>query len=101
MDIRSRRPTLPRLLRGFMFIMLLLPAISNGQHSLIPAPLTLQAGTKSFTLTAATAIGIGGKSEAVRNVAGYLSSALKPATGFSLKLSEGHTNAIQLTLNAK
>lgn len=69
------------------------------EPSVIPMPASLTAGTGNFALINTTGISIPSKQPEAAKVAAYLAGQLKPATGFTLKVSENPTdNGIQLQL---
>src|SRR4051812_16771884 len=75
---------------------------TNAQNvALIPAPVQIQTGSGNFQITKNTVIGIPAKQLEVFKVASYLIEALKPATGYTLKIVESGNAEIKLLLNVK
>jgi hexosaminidase len=75
---------------------------SAQESSIIPIPVSWQAGSGTFQLSTETVIVIPSKQAEVQKIATYLSDKLRPATGLSLKTAEsGSANSIQFVLNEK
>jgi hexosaminidase len=69
------------------------------QLPIIPAPVTLKAGTGVLTLSAQTTLSIPASQPAVAAVGAYLAQALRPATGIELKtITTASPSGIQLQL---
>ena len=69
--------------------------------SIIPQPVSLKPGNGNFTLSASTAISIPANQKEIARVASYFADKVKTAAGLTLKVAEGTTGNIQLSLNAK
>ena len=60
---------------------------------IVPKPVTIEVQRGAFVLTSDASIGLVAPSDESRQVAGYLSALLKPATGFNLATAEGEEKA--------
>jgi hexosaminidase len=69
--------------------------------SLIPAPVSMRQETGHFLFTSNTTVGIPAKQPEVARIAQYLVDKVKPATGYTLTVSESGTAHILFRLNAK
>ena len=69
-------------------------------NNLIPKPVTVNPGSGVFALSDSTEITVAPGNADLARIAGYLASALRPATGFGLKIDSaaGANNAIALAL---
>lgn len=65
---------------------------SEALQSIIPKPVSVEATGKTFTLTEASSIVVDAGSEEINHVGQYLSEVLKPATGFTLSVSNAESN---------
>jgi hexosaminidase len=101
------RPHQPLHLRASALLsMILLVCPTSGlmaqDVSLIPLPVSMQAGKGSFTLTASTVISVAAEQPEARKVAAYLVNTLRAATGYTLKTAEAAASTgIQLVLYTK
>ena len=69
--------------------------------SIIPAPVSIRQETGHFLFTSNTTVGIPAKQPEVARIAQYLVDKVKPATGYTLTVSESGTAHILFRLNAK
>lgn len=76
-------------------------SVSAQDISIIPQPVSLQAGKGTFVLSASTTISAQATQKEAAKVAAYLAERIKPATGYTLKISDAPAAGIQLRLNAK
>jgi hexosaminidase len=75
---------------------------SAQESSIIPIPVSWQAGSGTFQLSTETVIVIPSKQAEVQKIAAYLSDKIRPATGLNLRTAESASaNSIQFVLNAK
>jgi hexosaminidase len=88
---------------GLLYLFSLFVLSVNAQKtSIIPAPAQIQFNNGSFQITSNTVVGISTNENDIVKIASYLVDKLKPATGLSLKITEGNKQAgIQLSLNKK
>src|SRR5690349_17751020 len=68
--------------------------------SIIPAPVSMQVKTGSFTLSNATTIGVPKKPADVSTVAAYFADKIKLATGFNLRMVNTGDASIQLIIKS-
>jgi hexosaminidase len=93
-----------RKLPVFFFLICVCCFVAHAQDiSIIPIPVTQQAGSGSFEITASTAIVVPATQHDLKKIATYLAEKLKPATGIAIKSSDSPSSgsAIQFVLNAE
>ncbi len=84
----------------FTFLLFLWSLALIAQHiSIIPAPAQLENGHGHFALTSSTKIIVQANQPEIYKVAEYLVNRIKPATGYSLSVTEGNQAGIQFVLN--
>src|SRR5690606_19885589 len=69
--------------------------------SIIPIPVSMEAGTGIFTLSNETSLIVPAGNPEVDHVANYFSTKIKPATGFDLKVSETAQEGVRFTILAQ
>ena len=67
-------------------------------QNLIPKPVTGTAASGAFTLTEGTTITVASGNPDLARIAGYLASALRPATGYGFKIDSAGTASNTITL---
>ena len=84
----------------FLLISLLSSSLlwAQPRFSVIPEPVSVQAGQGAFVLSAGSDISVPQSNAEVSGIATYLAGRIKPATGFDLKVVAASRGIIQLDL---